>query len=411
MKLLFVTDAYDPQVNGVVVTIKNLIKVLEDNDHTIELIEPSQFFGIHVFVYPELKWSLDLWRVGPMIRASKPDAIHIFTEGMLGLAARLYCEWAEPEIPFTTSYHTRFPEFFNMYFHIPLTVSYGVINWFHSKAQSTLVPTPSMMDFMKEKVPNANWKLWTRGVNPKIYYPEMKLQANCLIPDLVNLKRPILLCVSRVSLEKGLDDFCQLKTSGTKVVVGDGPSKKALEAKYPDVVFTGAMFGSKLASVYAYADCFVFPSRVDTFGNVMIESMASGTPIAGYRVTGPKDVLIEGVSGYMLDEGLEASVNACLKLDRQLVHEASQDWTIESCVAIFTKNLHRLPIDFWQTNALYNQQPTSQSLSKRYFKRLIYILEIFFLAFYTQYNGKNVFILGFISLFIILLNMLLWTAF
>ena len=331
MKITLVTDTFTPSVNGVVTTLTNTVTELERRGHIVQIIEPSQFKNIPAPGYQEVKLAWDIWRVGPMIESFKPDAIHIATEGPLGFAARWYCKVDKRSIPHNTSYHTKFPEYFNQYIKTPIDWGYWFIRWFHKFSTRVLVTNETMMRELSERG-FERLAVWNRGVDTNIFYPnKRKTQAT----------PPILLCVSRASSEKGLDDFCKLQTVGTKILVGDGPILNDLKKKYPDVIYTGYKHGNELAEYYRNADVFVFPSKTDTFGVVMLEAMACGTPIAAYPVTGPKDIVVNGVNGYMNDD-LQNAVEYALTCDRNKVYDISKGYTWKNCTDSFIINLQQV---------------------------------------------------------------------
>jgi len=333
MKITIVTDTWH-NVNGVVTTLTNTVRILKKWGHEVQVIEPSQFRTVDVPVYPEVKFSWDLWRVGPMIEEFKPDAIHIATEGPLGLAARWYCKVDKRSIPHNTSYHTKIPEYLKQYYNIPIDYGYWTIRLFHKFSTRVLVTSPSMKQLLSEKDFH-NLEVWNRGVDKEIFNSSLRRKSSSLTES---SNKPVILCVSRASIEKGLDDFCQLKTEGTKIFVGDGPYLETLKAKYSDVIFTGYKHGKELAEIYANADVFVFPSKTDTFGVVMIEALSTGTPVAAYPVIGPIDIVKNGINGY-LDENLAVAVEKALTCDRLSVEESSQEYDWEKCTETFLRNL------------------------------------------------------------------------
>ena len=330
MKITIVTDTWLPSINGVVTTLANTVRVLESWGHTVQVIEPSQFRTVSTPGYNEVKLSWNIWRVGPMIEQFDPDAIHIATEGPLGLAARWYCKVDKRSIPHNTSYHTKFPEYLHHMARIPEDWTYWCMRIFHKFSTRVLVTNEDMKRELEAKG-FQNLAVWNRGVDPDHYSPKLREHK---IND-----RPILLCVSRASIEKGLDDFCGLPTMNCiKILVGDGPYLEELKEKYPDVVYVGYKQGKELAEFYANADVFVFPSKSDTFGVVMLEAMSCGTPIAAYPVTGPLDVIIDGVNGHMHHDLLTA-VNLALQCNRKKVRHAAKPYSWESCTQTFLDNL------------------------------------------------------------------------
>jgi len=327
-KILVVTDNLKDQVNGVVTTFKNIESHALADGFDIVYLDPGQFPHCDAPGYPEVKLS---WPrgIGKKIKAIDPDHIHIATEGPLGLATRLWCD--SKKIKYNTSYHTKFPEFLKKMYHIPESITYRYMRWFHKHSGRVLTTTQTMVDDLRRRGFRGYIKPWTRGVDREIFKSDLRKEKL--------IRRPILLSVGRVSKEKGLDDFCSLDYPGaTKVVVGDGPYRAELQQKYPDVCFAGAKFGKELAEYYANADVFVFTSRTDTFGIVIIEALSVGTPVAAYPVPGPVDILENGVTGHMSDD-LKHSIDICLGLPRQRVESASQKWSWSNCWHIFRNNL------------------------------------------------------------------------
>jgi len=328
MKILIVTDTWS-NVNGVVTTLRATVSELTNRGHTVTVIHPGLFKNIPMPGYPEIPISWNIWRMGSMIAASKPDAIHIATEGPLGIAARWYCKVRQRSIPHNTSYHTKYPEYMNIHYKIPVSFGYWLLRLFHKFSHRVLVTTPSLKQELSA-YGFQNLVVWSRGVDNTIFNPSSRKK---------NLAtKPVLVCVSRVSKEKNLDAFCELKTTGTKILVGDGPYLEELKKKYPDVIYTGYKSGESLAHYYANADVFVFPSKSDTFGVVMLEAIACGTPVAAYPVTGPIDVITDGVNGY-LNTDLTVAIEQCLKLDRHIVEQSSNNFTWSAATDVFENNL------------------------------------------------------------------------
>lgn len=327
-RILIVTDTWN-NINGVVTTLRATKQQLESRGHTVGIIEPSQFRTISCPGYPEVQLSWNLWHMGKLIKQFNPTCIHIATEGPLGVAARFYCKFKLRTIPYNTSYHTKFPEYLHVHHGIPVAWGYFWMRVFHKYSHRVLVTNLSM----KQELENKGFKnlvVWNRGVDHDLFQPNPQQH--------MDLPRPFILCVSRASPEKGLDDFCALTTEGTKILVGDGPYLEHLKSKYPDVQFVGYKTGGELANYYANADVFVFPSKTDTFGVVMLESMACGTPVAAYPVTGPLDVIVCGENGYM-HENLQTAMEQCLTLQRGTVQQASKKYSWQSCTDVFEQNL------------------------------------------------------------------------
>jgi glycosyltransferase involved in cell wall biosynthesis len=329
MKITLVTDTWTPSINGVVTTLINTVNNLEQMGHIVQVIEPSKFRNFGLPGYNEVRLSLNVWRVGKMIEQFAPDAIHIATEGPLGLAARWYCKVEKRSIPHNTSYHTKFPEYMRQHYRIPESWTYWCMRVFHKYSTRVLVTNTDMMKDLSSRG-FENLAVWNRGVDQTLFNPRQHRRTS--------YNTPVILCVSRVSKEKGLEDFCNLKTRGTKVLVGEGPLLPELKKRYKDVVFTGAKTGDELARYYASADVFVFPSKTDTFGVVMLEAIASGTPVAAYPVTGPRDVVEQGVNGYT-DDDLQTAVENALKCNRKKVHDTSKKYTWSACTQTFVDNL------------------------------------------------------------------------
>jgi glycosyltransferase involved in cell wall biosynthesis len=302
MKLLLVTDAWRPQTNGVVTTLESVVTRLERAGHSVDLIEPGCFRTVPLPSYPEIRIAIDPWRIGRHIERAHADSIHIATEGPLGLAARRYV--VRRGIPFTTSLHTKFPEYVQARLGVPVGIGYALLRRFHRRSRCTLVTTESHRSELAAHG-FEGLQVWGRGVDTDRFRPR---------PRTVRLV-PRLLYVGRVAVEKNLEAFLSLDVPGEKVVVGDGPARKALEAAHPHVAWLGIRHGEALVECYADADVFVFPSRTDTFGLVMLEANACGTPVAAFPVTGPIDVVQEGVNG-ALDVDLAAAVRRALTVDR-----------------------------------------------------------------------------------------------
>ena len=324
--ILVITDNLRDQINGVVTTFKNIEVLARSDGFNVVYIDPGQFPHCSCPGYPEVKLSWP-WAIGKKIQAAKADHIHIATEGPLGFAARIYCDLHR--LKYNTSYHTKFPEFLNKMYKIPECITYAYMRWFHKHSGRVLTTTQTMVDELKSHGFDGDIRPWTRGVNRSIFTSKLRGKT---------ASKPILLSVGRVSKEKGLDDFCKLEYDAVKVVVGDGPYRAELQEKYPDVCFAGAKFGEELALYYANADVFVFTSRTDTFGIVIIEALACGTPVAAYPVPGPIDILENGVTGY-ISTNLKNNIDNCLKLDRKLVEQASHKWSWANCWTIFRRNL------------------------------------------------------------------------
>ena len=336
MRVLLATDAWEPQVNGVVRTLLRTTAEMRAMGHEVEIVSPDQFKTLPLPIYPEIRLATNAYE--PMqerFKAFEPEAIHIATEGPVGLAARRLCvEW---RLPFTTSYHTRFPEYVSARFPAPLAAGYAYMRWFHKPSGRIMVATPTMRDEL-DKRGFKNISPWTRGVDTDLFHPRRPGE-----PDLFEgLARPVFLNVGRVAVEKNIEAFLDLDLPGSKVVVGDGPQREALAAKHPAVRFTGAKFGAELAAHFACADVFVFPSVTDTFGLVILEAMATGAPVAAYPAPGPIDI-IPGSSAGVVDDDLRAACLACLEFDRADVRAYAERFSWRASAEEFVTNLQPYP--------------------------------------------------------------------
>ena len=302
MKLLLVTDAWEPQTNGVVTTLKQVVARLARLGIESTVIHPGLFRTLPIPSYPEIRIAIDPWRVGSMITTERPDAIHIATEGPLGLAARRHV--VRRGVAFSTSLHTKFPEYVAARTRLPVSIGYAFLRWFHRPSTATLVTTNSHRAELQSHGMR-RLVVWGRGVDTDQFAPRRRRPRG----------RARLLYVGRIAVEKNLEAFLDLECDAEKVVVGDGPARTDLEARYPNVEWAGYRYGTELADYYASADVFVFPSRTDTFGLVMLEAMACGTPVAAFPVTGPIDVVVDGVNG-ALDGDLGRAVRRALTVDR-----------------------------------------------------------------------------------------------
>jgi len=314
-RICIVTDAWSPQVNGVVRTLQSLRKELRAKGHKVYTLTPKLFKTIPCPTYPEIPLALNTCgRVPAMLNRWDLDAIHIATEGPLGWAARRWC--LKNKFPFTTAYHTAFPEYIEARSSLPASLFYPIFKKFHAKSASVLVATPTVREMLQAKG-FKNITPWTRGVDTTLFTPKRRKPHT--------YKGPVQLYVGRVAVEKNIEAFLATNVPGTKIVIGDGPALKQLAAKYPEVYFLGAQFGEELVASYAAADVFVFPSKTDTFGLVMIEALATGTPVAAYPVQGPVDVLgTDGKGPFAewsapiaaLDDNLNSAIKAALECDR-----------------------------------------------------------------------------------------------
>jgi glycosyltransferase involved in cell wall biosynthesis len=304
MRIMIVTDAWFPQTNGVVRTLAQTVEWLGRFGHEVRTLTPKDFRSIACPTYPEIRLSLFPYRnVARRIEEFSPQALHIATEGPLGLSARRFCLRSGRR--FTTSYHTQFPQYLRARFPVPLKTSYGMLRRFHGAGTRCMVSTPSMRTELTEQG-FKNLANWQRGVDTDIFRPKPK--------SFLCLPRPIAAYVGRVAVEKNIDAFLKMPWAGSKIVIGDGPERARLEQQYPDARFTGYKFGEELSDHLAAADIMVFPSRTDTFGLVNLEAMACGVPVAAYPVTGPIDVIEDGLTG-ALDEDLAKAAWRALKID------------------------------------------------------------------------------------------------
>ena len=329
-RILIATDAWHPQVSGVVRTLETTVRVLRDWGHAVEVIEPTPYPSIPTPFYPEIPICYPRpGRVYERVLKFRPDHVHISTEGMLGLLVRRFCRkmgWN-----FSSSYHTRFPEYLRRLAGVPEGITYCFLRWFHGRSSSIMVATPSLEKELLARGFRAPMRRWSRGVDLAIFHPRAKVETG--------YRRPVLLYVGRVSHEKGIDDFLELKTPGTKVVVGNGPARASLEREYPNAVFIGFRAGEELGEIYSSADLFVFPSKTDTFGVVVIEALASGLPVAAYPVTGPADIIRDETLG-ALDNDLGRAVERALDTGNSAACAAEgARYTWENCTRQFLANL------------------------------------------------------------------------
>ena len=328
MHILIATDAWTPQVNGVVNSLKAMTHAAENQGARFTFITPQDFHTLPMPTYPDIRLSLVTSRpIGKRIEASQAQHIHIATEGPIGLAARAHC--MRIKRPFTTSYHTRFPEYVAARAPIPLSWTYPLMRRFHNSGIGTMVSTPSVEADLRERG-FVNLMRWSRGVDHELFNPKRRHDFG--------FKGPVFLYVGRVAVEKNIEAFLALDLPGAKVVVGDGPARKALQQKYPEAHFLGMKSGVDLAQAYASADVFVFPSRTDTFGIVLLEALASGLPVAAYPVTGPLDV-IGGTDAGCLDEDLQKACLGALNIPREAALDLAKTYTWHNSAHQFLKNI------------------------------------------------------------------------
>jgi glycosyltransferase involved in cell wall biosynthesis len=327
MRILVATDAWHPQVNGVVRTLTTMAEAASALGAEVEFLTPLSFRTFAMPSYRDLRVALPRpAKIARLIAASDPDSIHIATEGPIGLLVRRYCR--RHGLPFTTSFHTRFPDYVSARAPVPESWVWSTLRWFHGGSQAVMAATPALANELRERG-FRNVVLWPRGVDTTLFRPRAV--------DLCQPK-PVFICVGRVAVEKNLEAFLELDLPGTKVIVGDGPARFALEQKYPDAVFLGALQGEALAEVYAAADVFVFPSRTDTFGLVLLEALASGLPVAAFPVTGPRDV-IGSAPVAVLDEDLRKACLAALAIPAQACVDFAAKHTWEASARAFIDNM------------------------------------------------------------------------
>jgi len=354
LKIVIVTDAWKPQLNGVVTTLDTLGRILTAKGNKVMYITPLDFKSMPMPTYPEIRLSLFPNRkVAKMINDFKPDAIHIATEGPLGRAARRFCR--RRSYPYTTSFHTRFAEYTYERFRFPVEWGYALLKDFHKHGETMMVATPGLMDELEERG-FTNMKLWARGVDTKIFKPTPS-------DVMADLPKPIFTYVGRIAVEKSLEDFLDLDLPGTKVLVGAGPQEAELRVKYKgkNVHFAGPQFGEDLVKYYSATDVFVFPSRTDTFGLVNVEALACGVPVAAYPVRGPAEIMADAPAGAgCLDEDLKtACMTALENRDPEVCREHSMKFNWEAGARQFIANLEIPGFDeeFWLRSAQMIEDP------------------------------------------------------
>jgi glycosyltransferase involved in cell wall biosynthesis len=334
MRILVATDAWHPQVNGVVRTLTMMATAAKLLGADVSFLTPQSFRTVALPSYPDLRLALPRRaKIARLIEQARPDNIHIATEGPIGLAVRSYCR--RYGLPFTTSFHTRFPEYISARLPIPESWIWSALRWFHGASHAVMAATPALANELRARG-FRNVVLWPRGVDAQLFHPRAGAD--------LGLPRPVFLSVGRVAVEKNLEAFLALDLPGTKVVVGDGPARAALQRAFPRAVFLGARTGEELAHAYAAADVFVFPSKTDTFGLVLLEALASGVPVAAFPVTGPRDVIGNTPVGALRDDLREACLLA-LGLSPQdcLQFAAPQTW--EAAALAFINNINQVWVD------------------------------------------------------------------
>jgi glycosyltransferase involved in cell wall biosynthesis len=334
MRILVATDAWHPQINGVVRTLTTLAKAVRKRGATIEFLTPDGFPSFELPTYPGMRCAIPGSReIARRIEAIAPDAIHIATEGPIGHMVRRFC--IKRGLPFTTSYTTRFPEYISARLPIPESWSYAVLRRFHNASTVTMVSTKSMTDDLVSRG-FTNIDMWTRGVDTDLFHPDRAVD--------IGLKRPIFMTVGRVAVEKNIDAFLSLDLPGSKAVIGRGPEEDRLRRQYPDVTFFGSLSDENLASHLAAADVFVFPSRTDTYGVVQLEALACGVPVAAFPVTGPLDVIADHPIG-VLSEDLREACFGALRISRQACRDFALTRSWDNSAKQFIANVSRVATD------------------------------------------------------------------
>ena len=325
-KIALVTDAWLPQINGVVNTFLSIIPRIEKK-YIVKVLHPAMFKNFSYPWYKEIKIAYNTKKItSSFFYSFNPDIVHILTEGPVGRAGIAFCN--QHKWKYTTSFHTRFPEYIEKRIYVPRKLTYWYLRNFHKNADKVLVPTQSMInELSKYKFQNLN--VWARGVDTNLFAPSKRTRKD----NEINITY-----VGRVAIEKNIKAFLELKTTMKKTVVGDGPELQKLKKKYPNVMFVGVKKGDELAQFYANADVFVFPSKTDTFGNVILEALASGTPVAAFPVVGPLDIM-KNTEVDALDENLGKSIEKALKIKRGDCREFAMQFTWEQCSQDFISHM------------------------------------------------------------------------
>jgi glycosyltransferase involved in cell wall biosynthesis len=331
MRILIATDAWHPQVNGVVRTLTMVAEAAQGLGAEFSFITPESFRTVGMPSYRDVRLALPRpAKIARLIAEAKPDAIHIATEGPIGVLVRRYCR--KHGVAFTTSFHTRFPDYVTARAPVPEGWVWATLRWFHGPSKAVMAATPALATELRQRG-FRNVVLWPRGVDTKLFRPR---EGDLCQP------KPVFLCVGRVAVEKNLEAFLSLDLPGTKVIVGDGPARAALAQAHPDAVFLGALQGEALAQVYAAADVFVFPSRTDTFGLVLLEALACGVPVAAFPVAGPRDVIGTAPVG-VLSEDLRAACFGALQIKREACVKFAAGYTWEACAKVFLEHMAEIP--------------------------------------------------------------------
>jgi len=346
MRIVIATDAWAPQVNGVVTTLTQTCDILRKQGHQVLMITPQGRKTYPCPTYPEIRLAMFQGRaIAREIAEFEPDCIHVATEGPIGYSVRRYC--LRNRIPFTTAYHTQFPEYIRSRLPIPISWSVALARWFHKPATRTMVPTNGVQQLLADRG-FTDVVIWSRGVDTELFSPEQPVDYP--------YPRPLWIYLGRVSVEKNIAEYLDLDLPGTKIVIGDGPDRERLRAAYPECEFLGYKFGKELARHLAGGDVFVFPSKTDTFGLVMLEAMACGLPVAALPVTGPIDVVQNGHNG-ILSNDLKEACEKALELNREACREHAKSRSWATAAKQFSSHLAPIPIgaDWGQTEAQINQ--------------------------------------------------------
>ncbi len=357
MRVALATDAWAPQTNGVVTTLEATADTLRRLGHTVRVLSPQSLPSVPCPSYREIRLAINPGAyVARELKAFRPHAIHIATEGTLGLAVRRYCR--HRGVPFTTSYHTRYPQYLAARWPIPLALSYAWLRHFHGAAQRTFVSSRTLERELGSRG-FARLHLWRRGVDLARFRPQDAPQ-----PELGGLPRPVMAYVGRLAVEKNVDAFLRLELPGTKLVIGDGPERAALAVRFPRARFTGYRHGDALAALLAACDVLVFPSLTDTFGLTMIEALACGVPVAAFPVPGPLDVIEPDVTG-VLNADLAVAIRSALRLDRRVCAERAATFSWDAATCQFLTGLAPIPAALRATLAVSRSSAIIARMSTR----------------------------------------------